>query len=1262
MDKNDAESVSSDYSSPVLVFKLDQVEFNDSAYSSQWNFRAMGYDSKLFSTDDLNQVVVGVLDTGIDPEHEDLKSSMWKNPGENFTPDGIDNDQNGLTDDIYGFNFISTRASNLPIDDQGHGTSVSGIIAATQNNSIGIAGLAPNVKILTLKAFDNTGNGSETDIAKCLLYAWYQKVDIVNMSFGSSNEKSLLLETICDAMEKDGIILIASSGNSGGYDRHYPSGYESVISVGASTEYGDRAVFSMFGNSLDFLAPGVGIPTTATGNRYRAFSGTSAAAPNVAGIAAILKGLNQDFTTSSLRSLLQETAVRTTENGFSPQSGGGVVNLTHALYKIQNRYEVRITSPEIDSWWKNDTLSVFASTLSPNFKGWELYWKSGLGYPEDWKLISSGNERLLNKIAGRLIWDEVKDQIGTTDSVLSIRLSVLNQNGTRIEDRRTIFKYKSPLKLSFSWIDKALDRDHWAVWGEVNSSHPTLLSIEAKNGSTVITGSNQGWRYTGFTSVLVPFPGRWEVKLIAEDLSGDRQTAKKFVDVPVTISERKELDSLQLKELPESFLLSENLDWNRDGLTDLVLSKSSPESEYGSLYFYNGKNLKTPQDSIVQKLVPKDFITFNGKNWLLAIALGNSYLFSSESDSLPPTQKIWQNPGEKECWGSQLVEKDGKLHLIWRNSSSYFVSELNSSGTDFVRTQPLFYPKELRLSGPPNSRIVRYRNSISNPQILIGDPAGNAIVYNWDNSDTLSVIFADPVSLYEASDYIEAVDLNGDGTDELIIVSHDLQIEHPIYGETFPARWSLRVYSEINGRDSVLYDSWFLNFAGESQRKNKIGVLKKGGENWLVMGLHPDLYLLFWNRLTSNYELKTRIPNASFSSLVSKGQVKNTGFDFLTNSGTSPTAWSLSERNQPVISRFIQETDSTGYLKLEKALTGIHIFYQMENDWKFERVLNYQSDTIQIKGKLNSTLQVLLSLAEKPVISLTGKNKSDLTFFKAGLLKSEFRNGLIELSSSQPIYFPAEVQSQFIWQFVYPDRLLLDESKKRMIVRYPKELTGVWVVPELKDINGRVLTNSPFELTLSNEVEHSDNFYITHSEIETETSFIVYFSKEFDTSVLSNQRIPVFIGETTQFTKEIVSANSIRIRTPERPFGSIGKNMTVDFSGMKSVTGEIISQSGSQVEFGSSSDNVENLLVYPNPWNMETSSELFFGNLPEVLTLIIYDIRFRKVKEIKKENPGGVQSWDGRDEHGNIAASGIYLFRAIEKNGKVKAGKFAIIR
>lgn len=1262
LDKETAESISSDYSAPVLNFKLDALSFNDSAFSSQWNFKALSYDPTLFDQDELNPVLVGVLDTGIDPEHPDLQSSLWKNSGEIPIPDGLDNDQNGLVDDIYGFNFILTRQSNLPIDDQGHGTSVSGIIAASQNNSIGIAGLAPNAKIMTLKAFDNTGNGTEIDIAKCLLYAWYQKVDIVNMSFGVSNEKSLLIETICDAMEKDGIVLIASSGNSGGYDRHYPSGYESVISVGASTEYGDRAVFSMFGNRLDFLAPGVGIPTTAKGNKYRSFSGTSAAAPNVTGVAAILKGLKPELSPSEIRNLLQETAIRTTDNGFSPQSGAGVINLTHAIYKIENRYEVRITSPAIDSWWKSDTLSIRASTLSPNFKTWELYWKSGLGYPEDWNLISTGTERLLDKEAGILVWSQVKNQIGSQDSVISIRLSVLNQNGTQIEDRRTIFRYKKPLELSFSWIDKATDRDNWSVWGEVVASHPVMLSISATNGASTVTGSNQSWRYTGFASVQIPLSGFLKVTLTAEDLSGDKKVVEKWIQIPNLSIDRQELDSVQLSSLPESFLLSKAIDWNQDSQNDLVLSKSSAESEYGYLYFYSGKNLTFAQDSIQQKLVPKDFISYNGKNWLLGIALGNSFLFSSDSDSLPPTQKIWQNQTDAECWGSQLAVKNGKLHLIWRNSKSYFVSEFNSSATEILRTQPFEYPTGLRLSGPPNSRLVNYRSSVVNPEIFVGDPAGNAIVYEWNNSDTLKVIFADPVSLYEASDYIESADLNDDGIEELIVVSHDLQIEHPIYGETFPTRWNIRVYSEISGKDSILFDSWFLNFAGESERKNKLGIVKKNGVHWLVLGLHPDLFLMKWNKTTQKFEMNNRIPGASMSSLVPSGKAGPYVFDFLSNSGQSPTAWSFTGERQPEIQSFIQSSDSTGYLKLKSSEQGFSLFKFNDGIWKLLRVVNSSTDTLTIYGNVNSTVRYLVSFSSEAKTTLRRDNERQINFYPAGVLAASYRNGLIELKSNQPIYFPVSVQSRLVWQSVLPDRLVQNESGKGILIRYPHSLNGFWKVPDFVDINGRKLLKSQDSLLIQNEVPFSDKFYITKVEIESPSSFIVYFSIDYDPSVFENNSVPKPVGENTTLTKEPVSGHAIRIKTIDRPFGSIGKGFLVDFVGMKSLTGKTIESSGSQVQLESPAESAENLLVYPNPWNMGKSQELYFGNLPVKITLIIYDIRMRKIREIKKESPLGVQSWNGKDEAGTSVGSGVYIYRAIEENGSVKTGKIGIVR
>jgi len=1245
----------------ILSFSINSGMPDDSAFFSQWNLPAIGYNQGLLDGLSLQPVLVAVLDTGIEPDHPDLAPSLWRNPGEGNLPDGIDNDRNGLTDDLFGYNFLSNKKQESPVDDHGHGTSVSGIIAAVTGNRIGIAGISPNAEILSVKVFDETGNGTELEIAKGLLYAWYMGAKVVNMSFGVSNDKSVLLESICSEMEKAGIILVASSGNSGGYDRHYPSGYESVISVGASGESGERTVFSMFGNRLDLLAPGSGIPTTALNQSYHGFSGTSASAPHVAAVCAVLAGINPDLTTGQARMLLQETAVKTGTDEFTAQAGAGVVNLTNAIYKIQNRYDVRISSPKTDDWWKGDSLQIQLSTLTPNFKSWSLYWKSGLGYPDNWNLIKSSETRLAGEKAETLFWDEIMPKMEPGDSVLSLRLSVTNQNGSVLEDRKTVFRYQKPLKLDFSWIDYASDKTGFSIWSEVQANHPVTLTLTAENSGQQSGNTNQMWKYTGFVSSPVFSSGTWNVTVTAADLAGDFIEFRKTLQIPELPQEKTEPDSMVVPGLPNSFLLSKSCDWNRDGVTDFVVSLSDENSEYGPIRFYNGKNLKTPQDSISLKLVPKDLLFWKGKWWFLGLSLGQSFLYSSVTDSTPPVSLSWQSSKESETWASGLAIKDGKLFLVWRNSASYRITEFNSTGTQTVRTQVGAYPPSLKLNGPPNSRIVRFTESFNGPQLFVADQVGNALVYQWDDRDTLQILFADPVNLYEPADYLEATDLNNDGKDELILLSHDLQIEHPVFGETFPARWNIRIYSEQDGKPVVLTDQWFLNFMGESQRQNKLTIVPNDGDFFFLFGLHPDLLIGKWNSLKNQIEITARVENSSMSSGFGNGNINGVPFDFISNPKGKPTAWNLKKADYPKIKKIIQTSDSTAYLVLDKNYPSASLFRKNNQIWEF-RSFHSNTDTIRIRGNADSQEEFLVSGDQNPVQSLRNDNLARVRFWKSGELNTEVSGRLIQFHASQPMQFSSANYSEFLWKGSLPDRILLDESGQNLVIRYPDSLSGLFPVPDLYDEHGRLFEKTVLNITLPPLSPASGGFYIESCQILSDYSALISFSDVPDSLQLYSTPLPVSVKETISFEKQWKSGKTMVLSYPGRPAGSLGKPLFLEFSGLKSKNGVQINHAGSQVIIESTGKSVEDVLVYPNPWNMGKSGELFLGRLPQTVSISIYDVRFRLVATIEKTAPGGIISWNGKDRAGKTVSSGIYFYLIKTPDGKEKSGKFAVIR
>lgn len=208
------------------------------------------------------EIVVAVIDSGIQLDHPDLVNQLWRNPGEQLN--GYDDDGNGYVDDVFGYNFV--HRSNNPTDDNGHGTHVAGIIAATRNNSIGVTGTA-NVRVMALKVLNAEGNGSDSDILAALEYAISNGAHIINMSLGGGGY-SAAFDEVCRRAYDRGILVVASTGNGYASQIDFPSSLNSVVAVGATDIHDQVADFSNVGQGIELVAPGVQILSTVPGAHY----------------------------------------------------------------------------------------------------------------------------------------------------------------------------------------------------------------------------------------------------------------------------------------------------------------------------------------------------------------------------------------------------------------------------------------------------------------------------------------------------------------------------------------------------------------------------------------------------------------------------------------------------------------------------------------------------------------------------------------------------------------------------------------------------------------------------------------------------------------------------------------------------------------------------------------------------------------------------------------------------------------------------------
>lgn len=325
-----------------------------------------------------SEIILAVVDTGTDIGHPDLAANIFQNPDE-IPGDGIDNDENGLVDDVNGWDFYGN--DNNPSHGNSsntHGTHVSGLAAAVSDNAEGIASLGFNLTLLPVKASNDNGGDFRYGYDG-ILYAIDMGADIINCSWGSVQKSQTYAEIIKMAHEHD-VLVVASGGNTGRNQVFYPAGYPHALGVGSYDHQTNlKSDFSSFGPHIEVLAPGgnnntqLGIYSTLPDNNYAVSTGTSMAAPIVASLAGLIKSHNSDWTAGNIRSALVQSAQRITENdeSYSGLVGQGRINAPLSLTMEQPYISL------IDYWYEDPSDNqdrIFNRgeqfTLYPKIKNW----------------------------------------------------------------------------------------------------------------------------------------------------------------------------------------------------------------------------------------------------------------------------------------------------------------------------------------------------------------------------------------------------------------------------------------------------------------------------------------------------------------------------------------------------------------------------------------------------------------------------------------------------------------------------------------------------------------------------------------------------------------------------------------------------------------------------------------------------------------------------------------------------------------------------
>jgi len=292
------------------------------------------------------EVIVAVVDTGVDYNHEDLKDVMWKNTAE-IEGNNIDDDNNGYIDDIFGIDPLSGDTD--PMASHAHGTHVAGTIAAKQNNNIGIAGIAGSAKIMAIRTVPDRSDETDADVVESFLYAGKNGARVLNCSFGKKhNEGGMIVNETIDFIGTEyGALVVAAAGNDHKKDIDkdlvYPASFQSnhLMVVASTTKRGKLSSFSNVGlKNVDVAAPGSGIFSTVPGNSYSSMSGTSMASPTTAGVVAEIMSNFPELNGESVKEILINSVTKVNKFDRYMVSGGRVDLFKALQYTLENYIEI----------------------------------------------------------------------------------------------------------------------------------------------------------------------------------------------------------------------------------------------------------------------------------------------------------------------------------------------------------------------------------------------------------------------------------------------------------------------------------------------------------------------------------------------------------------------------------------------------------------------------------------------------------------------------------------------------------------------------------------------------------------------------------------------------------------------------------------------------------------------------------------------------------------------------------------------------------
>lgn len=1291
---------------PNYTYKIETAPIpNDPQFASQWNLSYLKM-LNVWEKATGKGVVIGIIDTGIDFDHEDLSSQLWINSDEDINGNGtfepwssteerngitgdfdfIDNDGNGYADDVIGYDFVDVSSRNLgddqtpdpvPFDEQSHGTNMAGIVGAAHNNGVGISGIAYGAKVMTIRAFDISGAGESDDIAAAIVYAVTNGAKVLNFSWGEQYYSPILHDAVKFAYANN-VTMVSSSGNNNWYQEHFPSDLEEIITVGAISEAQTKTGSSNYGNRLDIMAPGQLVPSTDLNNGYSSKSGTSVASPHVVAAVALLLELKPNLTPKEIKFLLESTATDDKEYpGWDIFYGKGILNIERLL-ETNSSGTVNITYPEQNKavdLTDEDSLTVIGTISHPLMRNYSLYIRKGItpfNSPDfrsneqfvEWTPVS---DRIYEQVVNDTIARISRENFG--DSIYTIRIKIELINNSSYEHRL----YFRPFTKSIFSKNRFIANPKPNKFYDKSVSKLILTATTKYRSDFYVEVYNASDEYINTFSEVIQ--SSLDHSVIIEGL--EQNTSYNYIAYAVSSTDTVKQSGI-LPDLAENvstsafrskpyrtenlYLNNSILDKNKNSFAATKLI--GPNFIATSFFeFQDGKIIKTDSLNYPRIIVGYGDSNGDGIEEVLTAGNGELRLYDTENGNKFGTEIFSKR--EELTWAKIFVDidGDGREEIIAHDDSSYFVYDYEDG--NYIKKNQIIMPREIGRFDNLMTSVFANIDSDSNMELVFTNSFGRLFIYEYNNGEFVEE-FKDLTVTSTSSQHLCSVDIDGDGIYEFLVLNAGYQIPFNS-GSGKELVWTAQLWDNINGTYKKIWQELFTGVKLGSVNLNSNGYKNgvscgdldgKPGEE-IIISPFPDLYVF-------KYENDKIRPIWYYEFALTNDALVN-DFDgngrnelaFNTTFGTQFFEITNNELivNAPANFNGRPLNESTVTLNWSEAPNAVN--YQVY------RLINPNTGQGQLYAETsntNITLDTLQNLtwydfyitseASDGTLSNNASNLvSCFTHPKAKPINVRFVGPkVIEVvyDTKMPDY-GIEPRNFKLYnedvEFI-PSTILSSQDGTIRLIFDEQIFADVYTleIPSIEDFYRQFTISSSFNIQSTYEGESQD-LYFTNGVVEND-KLVVTFSEDVDNSALNTSN---YDFSPVGSIKSIVQGSNNReiiISTDAFTKDALGFKYTLKAKPeiKSTLNNNMTTGAGSVLEFTSFKEELSSVFAYPQPVKLSDDEGITFANLTSNATIFIYNNTGEFIQSITEFDGDGGHKWDLIDNTGKKLKAGVYFY------------------